>query len=122
MRRAGKSSAVFLASIVVAAWFVAGDAAFADGPALPDELSHIRFAGGNGISLDQAVIVLNAENTKQGVAAENYWMKWKYEGSKKLEQQLSTVEERQYDVVAIELESGAQVEIWFDITEFYGKW
>ena len=85
-------------------------------------MSHIRFGGGDGILLEQAVVILNAENTKQGVAVENLWMKWKFGGSKKLEQQLSTVEERQYDVVTVELAGGERQEIWFDITDFYGKW
>ncbi|MCP4897262.1 MAG: hypothetical protein GY906_09860 [bacterium] len=122
MKIRGISRTVSLAILVIAASFIGADVVSAEGPELPAELSHIRFEGGNGTSLEQAVVVLNAESTKEGVAAENLWIKWKYKGSKKVEQQLSSVEDRHYDVVTIEVSSGARVDLWFDITEFFGKW
>ncbi len=122
MKRTRRHSATVLAIMVVAACFIIPDTVSADGPALPGDLSHVRFEGGDGTSLEQAVVILGAQKTKEGIAAENLWIKWKDEGARELEEQLSTVEERHYDVVTIELSSGAKVEIWFDITDFFGKW
>lgn len=101
---------------------IGGSVALADQPPLPDELGHIRFEGGNGSALEQAVVILGAENTKQGIAAEKAWLEWKYQGSAKQGQQLTSVEERHYDVISIKLSDGSDLEIWFDITDFFGKW
>ncbi len=103
MKRTRKHPAAVLAIMVVAACFIIPDTVSAEGPTLPGDLSHIRFEGGDGTSLEQAVVILGALKTKEGIAAENLWIKWKDEGAKKLEEQLSTVEERHYDVVTIEL-------------------
>jgi hypothetical protein len=83
--------------------------------------ARISFTGGDGASAKTAVVIQNAENAIEGVAAEYAWIKkhrpgWKVEG-----QMLVNRGNRTYDVIIIS-KAGIKREIYFDITDFFGKY
>ena len=76
--------------------------------------------------MENAIIIKNAKNTNEGVAAEYAYVTQLY-GSRGLDwdlvyQEGLTVENRTYDKLVIRIESsGEEKSIFFDITSFYGK-
>lgn len=87
----------------------------------------IIITGGDGSSEENAIVIRNAKNTKDGVNAE-YELVAKYYGVEDVDWRLieqflisSDATERYYDILRIEDRAGKQYEIYFDITEFYGK-
>jgi len=65
---------------ITAAW--AGDRINSDRQILPENLSHVSFAGADGSSCEKAVVIRNAANNGEGVAAEKAWVTWKYPNAK----------------------------------------
>jgi hypothetical protein len=89
----------------------------------------IRFEGGNGLTIEEAIKIKGARNTDEGIAAENIWIMEKHgnRGTEwnKLAQSLdmSDDERYQFDIIEIELIStGEKISYYFDITSFFGKW
>jgi hypothetical protein len=86
---------------------------------------HRRYSGGNGETMEDAVVV-NAPNTAIGVAAEYRYVSRRF-GQPDIDwtpvlQSLHKAEDgRRYDVLAIRLKSGEVKELYFDITSFFGK-
>lgn len=86
----------------------------------------VTFAGGDGSSREAAVIILGAESTMEGVIAESYWISQNYgaidTGWEKGVQYLLSDDLKQYDLQEVILkESGEVIEVWFDISDFFGK-
>ena len=82
------------------------------------------YAGGNGESIDTAVII-NTANPIIGIPAEYKFITSRY-GQKDVDwtPEIQTVmrrENRQYDVVVIKLKDEQEKSFYFDITKFYGK-
>lgn len=81
----------------------------------------ITFSGGDGRSLQSAVVVRGAGNSPEGVVAELYWA-WRHQpGLVKTGQALINRDGRRYDLIRNKSPGGAQVELYFDITDFFGK-
>ena len=83
-----------------------------------------KYSGGNGLTLETAVII-NVENQWDGVPAEGEYLSQKY-GERdvewfKIEQQLIRNLTGVYDKVIIDLKSGQQFAVFFDISSFFGK-
>ena len=102
------------------AW--AGDAANSIRPGLPEKLSHVSFAGSDGTSCKKAVVVENAANNFEGIAAEKAWIAWKYRGSKVKGQAVSGAGNKTFDTLEIETAGGESKTVCFDITDFFGQW
>ncbi|MDG4554060.1 MAG: hypothetical protein P9E24_07415 [Candidatus Competibacter sp.] len=100
----------------------AGEAVRASGPVLPKNLRHISFVGADGSSCRKAVVVRNAANNLEGVAAEKAWIAWKYPNAKVKGQGVSGVGNKTFDSLEIETASGEAKTICFDITDFFGQW
>jgi len=88
-------------------------------------LGGITFEGGGGRSPDAAVIIKGAKDTVVGIAAEHYYLEMKY-GKQNVKwnlvsQSLLHKQDRHFDLIKIRLVDGSQKEIYFDITEFFGK-
>ena len=82
------------------------------------------YAGGNGESIETAVII-NTANSMIGISAEYKFITSRY-GQKDVEwtreiQSVMRSGNRQYDVVLIKLKDGQEKSFYFDITKFYGK-
>ena len=75
----------------------------------------------NGSNYENA-IVIKAKNETEGVAAEYKWLREKYPGYKLIEQSLSNEGKKHYDILKIQTKEGEEKSIYFDITNFFGKW
>jgi len=81
----------------------------------------IKYKGGNGSSKEQAIIILGADNEFEGVDAECDYLESKY-GEHEIESQVFIGEaDKKYDVLNIKFSDENKKELWFDITDFYGK-
>lgn len=87
-------------------------------PALPPA---IGYAGGDGSSCAQAVIIVGAATEAEGVQAEIDWIRTHYPGGRRGAQTPRTLNGRNYDSVEILTAEGRVVEICFDVTGSYGK-
>jgi hypothetical protein len=80
----------------------------------------ITYEGGDGTSIAAAVIIAGAEGAPDGVTAEYRWIAENRPGAEVLGQALAQDGDRIYDVLTIRV-GGRQEEIFFDITDFFGK-
>jgi hypothetical protein len=85
----------------------------------------ITYKGGNGLDTGEAIIIIGAIDELEGIDAEYIWLEEKYGDQdydwELIDQKLVEVEGIKYDQLRIKLLNGEIKEIWFDITEFYGK-
>jgi hypothetical protein len=79
------------------------------------------YAGGNGLSIEQAVIITGAQDETEGVHTEYAWLSEKYPGHKRGEQSLVSNNNHFFDRLVIQTKNGQSVVIYFDITSFFGK-
>jgi hypothetical protein len=85
----------------------------------------ITLKGGPGDTLETAVVILGAPNSRVGISAEYYFLEkvfgpqdvdWKLK-----RQSVLRDKGKVYDRMEIELQNGGKKTIFFDITEFFGK-
>ena len=86
----------------------------------------IKLSGGNGETIADAVIILGAEDTLEGIQAEKKYISkallriqnvdWELFG-----QQLIKKDGRHFDRLVIIVDSHQEKQFYFDISEFYGK-
>lgn len=90
------------------------------------DLSNVKYEGGNGTSVETAIIIKNAGNERNGIAAEYAYISkihgqkfttWKPSGSS-----TNLMNGKKYDIISITiLPRNEQKMYYFDITDFYGK-
>lgn len=114
--------ALLLVIVVGVVTVGAGEAVNPAQPRLPKKLSHISFSGADGSSCEKAVVVKNAANHFEGIAAEKAWIAWRYPDSKLKGQAVSGVGNKTFDTLEIEIANGGSETICFDITDFFGHW
>jgi tetratricopeptide (TPR) repeat protein len=78
------------------------------------------FAGGDGLSYEQAVMFPNAKSSADGVPMESRWLKIKYPSYKKDEQGIAFHDGKIYDRIHITTSSGEEKQIYFEMTSWYG--
>jgi hypothetical protein len=88
-------------------------------PAEP-EAGKPPFAGGDGSSLQKAVVIL-ADNEQAGVNLEYRWIFDHFGRFRKKGVGLVAQDGRHYDVFTFELPDGSEQTVFFDITRFLGK-
>ena len=93
---------------------------------IPADLSKIVYEGGDGSSLENAIIIRNATTTRDGIAAEYAYIEKKhgqrFNEWKPMGQSTNTQNGSRYDVIIIQITSdNTTIKYIFDITEFYGK-
>lgn len=86
----------------------------------------ITFEGGSGESLETAVIVRGARGAMRGVPAEYRYLDQRFgqPGAdwQVVEQALVPTDDgKHYDHFRLRLRDGQEVEVYFDISEFYGR-
>jgi hypothetical protein len=96
-----------------------GDAAE---PKLPPALAHISYGGGDGSSCEQAVVIRDARNTREGAAAEQAWLVASYPGAQIKQQALSQEGKTVFDRFTLAAPGGGERQVCFDITGFFGVW
>jgi hypothetical protein len=82
--------------------------------------SHVTYGGGDGTSCAQAVVIKGASDF-EGVGAEYAWIRSHYPGAEMLGQALIKCGEHPADRLTIQTKDGAQKELFFDISESFGK-
>ena len=80
----------------------------------------IRFEGGDGLSLDTAVVILGARDGLSGIGAEKQWLRSNHPDWKIEMQALLDKGGRYYDRFNCRAPDGTAAEIFFDITDFFG--
>jgi hypothetical protein len=74
----------------------------------------------DGSSYDKA-IVIKEDHESQGIHAEYAWIRNKYPGSKTRSQSLNFHDKKSYDIIHITTSDAKEVAVYFDISNFYGK-
>lgn len=74
----------------------------------------------DGSSFEKA-IVIKANNERTGINAEYAWIRANYPGYRTRSQALNYHGKKSYDVLHIENASGDKKDVYFDITNFLGK-
>jgi hypothetical protein len=74
----------------------------------------------DGTSFEKAVVI-NSTSETAGVNAEYAWLKKNYPGYKTKSQRLTYHDKKPYDVISIETADGNAVDVYFDISKFFGK-
>jgi hypothetical protein len=80
----------------------------------------VASAGQDGSSYEKAVFITETSESK-GVHAEYDWIAKKYPGYKTRGQALSNYKSKPYDIIHITTADGKDMDIYFDISNFYGK-
>lgn len=73
-----------------------------------------------GTSIETAVII-HSDDTRKGIHAENEWLQKYYPNYQKIGQQLVQNKNGIYDKITIVSSNGIQKEIYFEISQFFGK-
>ena len=74
----------------------------------------------DGSSFEKA-IVIQARNENDGVSAEYAWIRQHYPGCKINGQSLVDHNKKPYDLIKIKTSDGRDLTIYFDISNFFGK-
>jgi len=80
----------------------------------------IAFSGGDGSTLEKAVIIKGATEAT-GVDAEYAYLQKHFPGCRTGSQSLQNVKGKAYDVLEFTPTGGKKQTIYFDITAFFGK-
>jgi hypothetical protein len=80
----------------------------------------ISFAGGDGSSLERAIVIKGATD-ETGVHAEYEYLKQHFPGYQLGTQSLMNVKGHAYDVLEFKTADGKKKTLYFDITAFFGK-
>ena len=79
----------------------------------------VSVAGGNGSSIEDAIVISDC-NHSEGINQEYLVLKKRLGTYKLIQQTLLEVEGKMYDKMLVET-GGEQLEVFFDITAFFGK-
>jgi hypothetical protein len=81
----------------------------------------VSYAGGDGSRCEQRVVVQGVTGELEGVSAEYDWLARKYPGYKRKYQSLTKCDGKPADKLTVETTSGDSVDVYFDISDFFGK-
>jgi hypothetical protein len=89
-------------------------------------LSKVTYEGGDGKTVENAIVIKNAENERNGVAAEYAYIAKihgeKFKDWRPAGQSLIIKDDKKIDLIKILfIQKNETVLFYFDITEFYGK-
>ena len=87
----------------------------------PMKIGKLVFEGGDGTSIEQAVLIKNASGEEEGVGAESKWIRKVHPGWAKGNQALQNDQGKYYDRIEYTTPKGETKVVYFDITEFFGK-
>jgi hypothetical protein len=74
----------------------------------------------DGLTMEKAVII-KQKSESAGVAAEYEWIRNHYADYKIIGQSLNHANKKSYDIIKIELANGKRIPLYFDISNFFGK-
>ena len=79
----------------------------------------VKISGGDGFSMSNAIIISDC-NDPEGVLQEYIELRKRFGQYKKIRRRLLEDNNRKYDVFELDI-NGEKVEVYFDITNFFGK-
>ncbi|MGB5912125.1 MAG: hypothetical protein WBH31_13110 [Promethearchaeia archaeon] len=79
----------------------------------------VKITGGNGSSFDDAIIISDCSHF-EGIDQEYIVLKQRFGIYKLIKQSLIEESGKVYDLIEIQLEDGSKVEVYFEITDFFG--
>lgn len=91
-------------------------ACFALGACTSNSAAELAKAG----SSEETAVSINAQNTTEGIAAENAWIAEHMAGCQKTGQALIQGQKGLYDKITVQCPNGEQ-EVFFEISNFFGK-
>lgn len=125
-----KNNIIAIITIIFMGYIASIDNCCAGNESLPSFITNnllfsfgrVSFSGGDGHNYEQSIVINGARSEAIGVAAETEWLENHYPGFRKQRQELHSLEEknRHYDVIEMSI-SNKIVNVYFDITEYYGK-
>lgn len=93
----------------------------ANSPNFPSSTG-IVYAGGDGSSLENAIIIKGVPDSFTGIKAESDWIRANHPEWRKGIQTLVKSEDKVYDCIGYTTLEGVIKTIYFDITDFFGKY
>lgn len=81
----------------------------------------MKVSGGNGSSIKDAIIISDCTNEK-GVKEEYLEVRKRFKEYKLLQQSVLMDKGKVYDKLELTIENGKNITVFFDITDFFGKW
>ena len=85
----------------------------------------ITYQGGSGLETKDAIIIKGAKDELEGIEGEYIWLEEKFGEQDVLwelvDQEFIDAGDIKYDILKIKFPNGEVKEIWFDITDFYGR-
>jgi hypothetical protein len=80
----------------------------------------VKISGGDGSSLENAIIISDCDHM-QGIEVEYIEVRKRFGNYSLIRQNLMEYNNRKIDKLELRLEDGQLIEVYFDITEFFGK-
>jgi len=80
----------------------------------------VIISGGDGSSFENAIIISDCDNM-QGIEQEFIEVRQRFGNYRLVRQDLMEYNKKMFDKLEIEVENGQLIEVYFDITEFFGK-
>jgi hypothetical protein len=81
----------------------------------------ISYAGGDGSSMEKAIIIQGADDDEDGVEAEYEYLHAHYPGYKRGDQSVEHSNGHSYDILEFTTADGQTKKVYFDITQFFGR-
>ena len=75
----------------------------------------------DGSSFDKAIIIADTTESA-GISAEYRWLDYHYPGCKTGSQSLSYHNKKPFDILYIKTKNKESKEVYFDISNYFGKW
>ncbi len=83
--------------------------------------NRITYAGGDGSSCEASVKIIGAKGENDGVDAEYLWIRQRFPGANVLSQTISDCRGHKTDTLTIGTTPDGTKKVYFDISDFYGK-
>jgi len=84
------------------------------------KIGNYTFSGGEGTSIEDAIVIGGAEDSAGAVDAKGVWIRANHPGFKKGDQALLSMGGKHYDEITIEGPDGKKKVVYFDITSCFG--
>jgi hypothetical protein len=108
-----------MAVVAAAATAFAAGCASSGAPS-PSTAGDMIYGGGDGSSCAQAVVI-KAAHEGEGVGEEYRWLAARYPGYTRRSQALTRCGAHAADRLSITTADGRDLDVWFDISSFFGK-
>lgn len=80
----------------------------------------VKISGGDGSSFENAIIISDCDHM-EGIEQEYIEIRKRFGNYGLIRQNLMEYNKRKIDKLELRLEDGRQIDVYFDITEFFGK-